>query len=299
MKTGNHRGRLHRPLLASLLLLLAAGTAAPALAAGLFAGRDIHLRDDANRRFTIGVTGTTAGRNYIALVANAVQEAVALGALGFWERVPDPPTYLRNTDLQLIVINQQQGQFRIGFTYNPQRRDIDYEILEGRIRVEVNRQAYYPELIVKPARETAASAAVGPPADNGRQHLVFFDFNSFDSDLRRYYGRVKRLLRDPAYQSFFYYYASGNYNDYYFKTYRNTDQLDTAKMGLSLEDGSLEYYQKILDNLKSRHGTDFAAQITIVSRFGTPYADQLRAYARDIGLSRTMAVDFISYEDMR
>jgi len=43
-------------------------------AASLFKGRRIYLSDDDKRVFKIGVTGTTAGYNYIALVEDAQQD---------------------------------------------------------------------------------------------------------------------------------------------------------------------------------------------------------------------------------
>ncbi|MBW1913215.1 MAG: hypothetical protein JRI43_08710 [Deltaproteobacteria bacterium] len=67
--------------------------------------------------------------------------------------------------------------------------------------------------------------------------MYLFDFNSFDVDIRKYYGAVKRLLKNKDSSHYFYYYESGNYNSYYFRTYRNVARLDTDKMGLSLENG--------------------------------------------------------------
>lgn len=44
-------------------------------AEGLFKNRRIDLGREDNRIFSIGVTGTTAGYNYIALVENAREES--------------------------------------------------------------------------------------------------------------------------------------------------------------------------------------------------------------------------------
>jgi len=70
-------------------------------------------------------------------------------------------------------------------------------------------------------------------------------------------------------------------------------------MGLSLEDGTLEYYQRVLDNLKSRLGDDFTGQIILVTRFGKKYAGDLKRYARDIGISKDMVVTVWTYEEAR
>ena len=69
-------------------------------------------------------------------------------------------------------------------------------------------------------------------------------------------------------------------------------------MGLSLENGSLEYYQKVLDNLKALHGVDFANQLIIVSRFGKKFSNELKQYAYEIGINRDMVVTFYSFDDI-
>jgi len=80
----------------------------------LFKGREIHLNNEKYDVFRIGITGTTAGYNYIALIENAREESISLGEMGYWELVEDPPSYLRNHDLQMIVENNHQGNFQIG-----------------------------------------------------------------------------------------------------------------------------------------------------------------------------------------
>ena len=77
----------------------------------LFQGRRIHLTNEDNRIFTIGVTGTTAGYNYRALIENARQESISLGEFGYWESIDDPPSFLRNYDLQLVIKNNFKGKF--------------------------------------------------------------------------------------------------------------------------------------------------------------------------------------------
>jgi len=266
-------------------------------AATLFKGRRIHLSNDDNRVFKIGVTGTTAGYNYIALIENAQQESISLGDLGYWEMVADPPSSLRNYDLQLIIKNHFKGKFKIGFEYEKDLHDINYRILEGPVQVKLDTSEYYPILII----DSIASVAKLGDEDVmpiGSKRFLFFDFNSFDADLRKYYGKVKRLLKNPELSHYFYYYESGNYNSYYFKTYEKAAKLDTDKMGLSLEDGTLEYYQRVLDNLKSRHGADFANQVIIVSRFGKKFSKELKKYAFEIGMSKDMVVTFWSYDDI-
>ena len=112
-------------------------------------------------------------------------------------------------------------------------------------------------------------------------------------------GKIKTLLSNPDYSPYFYYYESANYNGYYFKIYQSVGQLDTEKMGLSSEDTTLEYYQGILDNLKSRMGTDFADQIIIVTRFGKRFSKELKKYAKEIGLSRNMVTTFWAYDEIK
>ena len=268
-----------------------------AVAATLFEGRQIHLSKDDNRVFKIGITGTTAGYNFIALVEDAQQESIALGDLGYWELVDDPPSVLRNYDLQLNVKNNFRGKFQIEFEYDRQQHDIVYRVLEGPVQVRLDRSEYYPTMVIEPL--AAISPADTAPAPAGFKRHLFFDFNSFDADLRKYYGRVKRLLKSADFTHYFYYYESGNYNSYYFKIYDDADKLDTDKMGLSLEDGTLGYYQKVLDNLKSRHGVDFANQVIIVSRFGKKFSKELKQYALEIGWSKNMTVTLWSYEDIQ
>jgi hypothetical protein len=70
-------------------------------------------------------------------------------------------------------------------------------------------------------------------------------------------------------------------------------------MGLSLEDGSLEYYQKILDNLKSLFGTGFADRVIIISRFGSKFSKELTKYAHEIGLGEDMDITFWSYDQIQ
>jgi len=263
----------------------------------LFEGRRIHLSNNDKRVFSIGVTGTTAGYNYLALIENAKQQSISLGDLGYWELVPDSPSFLRNHDLQLIVKNNSRGKFQIEFEYDTRKRNIDYRIKKGAIQVKIDGSSYYPTLII----DSVASVSASYDADamrRGAKRILFFDFNSFDVDLRKYYGSVKRLLNNPDDSHYFYYYESGNYNSYYFKTYESVAKLDTDKMGLSLEDGTLEYYQKVLDNLKSLFGSELAGQVIIVSRFGDKFSTELKNYAYDIGVSRNM-VTFRSYEDIK
>ncbi|MBL7180903.1 MAG: hypothetical protein ISS65_11985 [Desulfobacterales bacterium] len=264
----------------------------------LFKDRRIHLSNDDNRTFKVGVTGTTAGYNFIALIENAKQESISLGDLGYWEMVDDPPSFLRNYDLQLVVKNQYKGKFQIEFDYDRQQHDIRYRVIEGAVQVKLDSSEYYPTLIV----DHVASAALRPEegtVPSGSKRLLFYDFNSFDADLRKYYGSVKRLLKNPDFSHHFYYYESGNYNSYYFKVYQAVEKLDADKMGLSLEDGTLKYYQKVLDNLKSLNGADFADQAIIISRFGKKYSKELKKYAHEIGMSKNMVVTLWSYEDIQ
>lgn len=262
----------------------------------IFQGREIHLSDASHRTFRVGVTGTTAGYNFHPLAHGAREESLPLGEMGFWEKVPDPPSHLRNFDLQLNVENRHDGRFLIEFRYDEDRRNLRYRVIDGAVRVRAENRGYYPTLVVEGAGgasgpETAASLPSG-------RRLLFFDFNSFDTDLREHYGTVKRMLAHPDYTAYFYYYESTGYEGYYFRTYRDTARMDREKMGLSLEDGSLAYYQRVLDHLRSRHGSDFTDQIILVTRFGKPYARQLEAYARDIGISDEMKVTVWSYEDV-
>lgn len=263
----------------------------------LFEGRQINLSNSDNRVFSVGVTGTTAGHNYLALIENARQESIPLGDLGYWELVPDPPASLRNYDLQLIVRNNYTGIFQIEFEYINEIHDIIYRIKEGSIQVRLDHSEYYPTFIidgVAPGKKGRHKAEF----ETGSRLMYLFDFNSFDVDIRKYYGAVKRLLKNKDSSHYFYYYESGNYNSYYFRTYRNVARLDTDKMGLSLENGTLGYYQKILDNLNSRFGAEFAGQVVIVSRFGSRFSNELNEYAHDIGMNREMEVTFLSYEDI-
>lgn len=262
----------------------------------LFESRSILLSKDDNRVFSIGITGTTAGYNYLALIENAKQESISLGELGYWERVPDAQSYLRNYDLQLIIENNYDGNFLIEFEYDKNREDIIYRIKKGTVAVVLDNRDYYPTLIINGTASRGNYDEI--PIKSGSKRVFFFDFNSFDVDLRKYYGHVKRLMSNKDFLHYFYYYESGNYNSYYFKTYNSVGKLDTDKMGLSLENGTLEYYQKVLDDLKSRFGSEFAGQIIIVSRFGKRFSPDLKKYANDIGISREMVVTFISYEDI-
>lgn len=278
------------PWLALLVVMLAASSLS---AAGLFKDRRIYLSNDDHRAFRIGVTGTTAGENYIPLIEDAQEQAVSLGDLGYWELVPDPPSFLRNHDLQLLVRNRARGRFQLLFEYDRHRHDIGYRVKEGEVMVHLDDSGYYPALVV----ESVATGARVVPADD-LHRAVFFDFNSFDSDLRRYYGSVKDLVTNPGYTTHFYYYEAGNYDSYYFKTVRNAAALDTEKMGLSIEAGRLSYYQHVLDDIKARHGSDFADQIILVTRFGKPFETALQQYAREIGLARRMALVLWSYADL-
>lgn len=264
----------------------------------LFKGRDIRLINDDNHLFRIGVTGTTAGYNFIALIETVQQEAISLGDLGYWELVPDPPSFLRNYDLQLFIKNNHKGNFVIEFEYDKINRDIKYHVNEGAIKVSLDNAQYYPILTIDSVI-TARPESTEIAADKGAKQLLFFDFNSFDVDLRKYYGKVKTLLNNPDYSPNFYCYEAANYNSYYFKIYQHVGQLDTEKMGLSSEDATLEYYQRILDNLKSHMGSDFADQIIIVTRFGSKFSKELKKYSNDIGLSRNMVTTFWSYDDIR
>ena len=284
-----------------LLLLGICLAADSAGAARLFEGREIHLSQPANQVIRIGVTGTTSGRNFIALMENARQESLSLGKLGYWEKVPDPPSFLRNYDLQLTVKNQAADHFQLELAYDAAARDIRYRVLEGDIQVNLDLGDYYPTLVIVGTAPAASPAPAPPPAPapNPGKQTLFFDFNSFDSDLRRHYGKVKNALGNPAFAAYFYYYEATGYQKYYFKTYRDTARLDTEKMGLSLEDGTLAYYQKVLDNLQATHGSDLSGNVILVTRFGKKFRGALKAYARDIGMGANTSVDVWSYEDVR
>jgi len=192
-------------------------------------------------------------------------------------------------------------------------QNIDYRIREGTIQVKLDDSTYYPTLIIEGITSVAQMLEEGI-LGSGSNSLLFFDFNSFDVDLRKHYGSIKKLLDSSDSNHYFYYYEAGDYNSYYFKTYRyeagdynsyyfktyrDVAELDTDKMGLSLEDGSLGYYQKILDNLKSHFGTKFADRIIIVSRFGDQLSKELKEYAYEIGLGKDMEVTFWSYDQIK
>jgi len=293
MKTTSHPVKCFCILLIAGLIL-----AGNSHAESLFKDRRIYLSNDDNHIFKVGVTGTTAGYNFIALIENAKQESISLGELGYWEMVDDPPSSLRNYDLQLVVKNQYKGKFQIEFEYDRRRHDIRYRVLDGAVHVELDSSDYYPTLVID---QLAHVTLKGDEIiiRKGANIFLFYDFNSFDADLRKYYGKVKRLMKNPDFSHHFYYYESGSYDSYYFKTYQNVTKLDTDKMGLSLEDGTLKYYQKVLDHLKTLHGADFADQIIIISRFGKQHSRQLKKYASEIGMSRNMVVTLWSYDDIK
>lgn len=281
------------------IFLLAGWTLAGEIhAETLFKGRRIQLSNDNNRVFKVGLTGTTAGYNFLALIENAKQESISLGELGYWELVADPPSSLRNYDLQLVIKNRYKGKFQIEFTYDRSQQDIRYRILNGPVRAKLDSSEYYPALIIDHIAAVTLSDEEGI-IRSGSKRFLFYDFDSFDADLRKYYGSVKRLLKNPDFSHYFYYYEAGNYNSYYFKIYQDIEKLDTDKMGLSLENDTLEYYQRVLDNLKSLHGTDFADQVIIVSRFGKKYSRELKIYAYEIGMSRNMIITLWAYGDIQ
>ena len=280
-----------------VLLVVGWSWAVDVRADSLFNGRRIYLGNPDNRTFKIGVTGTTAGYNFIALIENAKQESISLGDLGYWETVEDPPSVLRNYDLQLIVQNNYKGKFLLEFKYDQDQRDIRYRIMEGPVQVKLDNSDYYPTLIIDHILAVSTSDDIAT-VRSGYKRFIFYDFNSFDADLRKYYGRIKHLIKNPAFSHYYYYYESGNYNSYYFKTYQQSAKLDTDKMGLSLENGTLKYYQNVLDNLKSLHGTDFADQIIIITRFGKKYSESIKEYAYEIGMSKNMAITLWSYDDL-
>ena len=120
--------------------------AAGAVAEGLFEGREIYLSNTANKVIRIGVTGTTSGHNFVALMENARQESISLGKLGYWEKVPDPPSFLRNYDLQLTAKNRSAGNFRLELAYNPAGKDIRFRVLEGAVKVSLDQSGYYATL---------------------------------------------------------------------------------------------------------------------------------------------------------
>ncbi len=264
----------------------------------LFNGRRIQLSNDNNRVFKVGVTGTTAGYNFLALIENAKQESISLGELGYWELVADPPSSLRNYDLQLVIKNRYKGNFQIEFAYDRSEQDIRYRILNGPVRVKLDGSEYYPALVIDHIAAVSLSDEEGI-VRSGSKRFLFYDFNSFDADLRKYYGNIKRWLKNPDFSHYFYCYEAGNYNSYYFKIYQDIKALDTDKMGLSLENDTLAYYQRVLDNLKSLHGTDFADQVIIVSRFGKKYSRELKIYAYEIGMSRNMIITLWTYGDIQ
>ena len=282
-------------------LLVAAGWffATGAGAANLFEGREIYLSNPAHKVIRIGVTGSTSGHNFLALLENARQESISLGTLGYWEKVPDPPSSLRNYDLQLTVRKNTDDPFQLELAYNAAEKNIRFRVLEGSVKVTLDSSSYYPALVIGSVGPVKAAAAASPPPKKIRRQMLFFDVNSFDADRRKHYGHVKRLMSTPDFTAYFYYYESAEYNPYYFRTYQDTARLDTEKMGLSLEDGTLAYYQKVLENLKALHGRDIPGDIILVTRFGKKHARALGKYAHDIGFGKQAAVLVWSYEDVR
>lgn len=270
----------------------------PAGAGTLFKDRKIYLNNEKYSLFRIGVTGTTAGYNYIALIKNAREESVSLGEIGYWEQVDDPPSYLRNHDLQMIIENNHQGNFQIEFRYNKEAKDLEYEKTEGNIKISLDRSGYYPRLVIESIASVSQLIEEGIIGKDTKS-MIFFDFNSFDVDLRKYYGSIKNLIRKTGSNHFFYYYESGDYNSYYFRIFKSVGELDTDKMGLSLENETLSYYQKIIDNLKSLHGSDFTEKLIIISRSGNKFEKELRAYSKEIGIGEGTEVFFWSYDQLK
>jgi len=283
-------------LLLTLFILISVSDSSNA--ENLFKDREIFLNNEKYNVFRIGITGTTAGYNYIALIEKAREESISLGEIGYWELVEDSPSYLRNHDLQMIVENNHQGNFQIEFKYNKKAKNLEYIKKEGNIKISLDRNGYYPKLVIDSVTSVSQMIEDGIIGKDSKS-LILFDFNSFDVDLRKYYGNVKDLLKKTDSNYYFYYYESGDYNSYYFKTFSNTGQLDTDKMGLSLENSTLGYYQKILDNLKSLYGTDFAERVIIISRFGDKFDEELKEYSKEIGIGENTEVFFWSYDQIK
>jgi hypothetical protein len=294
------RKRLARMLLAAGCIL---AVCCPVAAAGnaepeglLFKDREIHLELPLNAQVTFGVTGTTAGRRFIALATEARQQPIDLSALGYWEKVADPPSSLRNHDLQVMVHNRFNGRFKIELAYDPGHRQIRYRVVGGDVLVQVDGGSYVPLLTVVPKAEHGAVSPATQPTSGRR--LVFFDFNSFDGDLKQYYGKIKRLMQNRTVAPYFFCYEAAGYDSYFFRIYSDPGRLDTAKMGLSLENGSLGYYQKALENLKAHKGEALSGRITLVSRFGHDHAIALNQFARDIGIAVDGDIRFRSYSEL-
>jgi hypothetical protein len=55
----------------------------------------------------------------------------------------------------------------------------------------------------------------------------------------------------------------------------------------------------VLDNIKSRLGTDFADQVIIVTRFGKKFSEELKKYAGEIGMKKNMVITLRSYDDIK
>jgi hypothetical protein len=274
-----------------------AGAEETAIAGILFQGREIHLQQPRNQQVTFGRTGSTAGRAFIPLAGDAGRQALDLGKLGYWEKVADPPSFLRNTDLQVMVHDRTDTRFRIELAYDGKRRHIRFRVLEGAVAVRLDDSDTIPLLTIVPTGGRAATPAASLTPPSGSR-IVIFDFNSFDGDLKPFYGRIKRLMQDSAAATFFYCYEADGYDPYFFKVYRDPGKLDTAKMGLSLEDGSLAYYQKVLENLKARQGDQLNGRLTLVSRFGGTHAVALNRFARDIGIAADGDIRFQSYSEL-
>jgi len=65
------------------LFLVCLTSAADIKAETLFTGRQIYLNNDKNSAFRIGITGTTAGYNYLALIEDAKEESISIRDLGY------------------------------------------------------------------------------------------------------------------------------------------------------------------------------------------------------------------------
>jgi len=128
--------------------------------------------------------------------------------------------------------------------------------------------------------------------------FVFYDFNSTESVLKKYYPNILKIIKENNYYSFFYYYKTLDKNqEDSFNVIQKSADIKGNTIGIFYEIRDVDYYLEIINKLFSIFGKDgnFTNKIILISRYGKNISKELNDI---LDLQYKVEIVFKSYDDL-